>query len=35
MSRAKNLGRLIPSYLAPQKIVGKDTNAPTYLRIKY
>ena len=29
----KNLGRLIPSYLAPRGIVGSEPDAPAYLRI--
>lgn len=29
---AKNLGRLIPSYLTPLSIVGSDQDAPAYLR---
>jgi hypothetical protein len=29
----KNLGRLIPSYLAPRDIVGSDSGAPAYLRM--
>lgn len=29
----KNLGRLLPSYLTPLRIVGGDLNAPAYLRI--
>jgi hypothetical protein len=29
----KNLGRLIPSYLAPRDIVGSDSDAPAYLRM--
>ncbi len=29
----KNLGRLMPSYLSPLRIVGSDPDAPAYLRI--
>lgn len=29
----KNMGRLIPSYLSPLRIVGSDPGAPAYLRI--